>query len=180
MLKVSMDSESVWSKPWRKTHQEVLNNKRDRCFRSCQGHKPLRPTRTYQRSAGLHLPCSHAASYAGAAGGRRRAELDRPCRGSPPPRPRCLQGVGTSFCSGLWGGGQEDLSSRGGEASDRSRRQLQHARGWRLGGFQTAPWDSGCTPTGSAEFPEKKLKENRTLCKGKAAYICIVISWLHN
>lgn len=50
----------------------------------------------------------------------------------------------------------------------------------RLGGFQMAPRDSDCTPTGSAEFPKKQLKENRTLCKGKAAYICIVISWLHN
>lgn len=46
----------------------------------------------------------------------------------------------------------------------------------RLGGLQMASWGSDCTPTGSAEFPKKKLKENRTLCKGKAAYICIVMS----
>lgn len=68
------------------------------------------------------------------------------------------------------------LSEDGGRSSKRSRchslpQPIQRAR--RL---QMASLGSDCAPIGSAGFPKKKLNENRTLCKERSAYICIVMS----
>lgn len=181
MLKVYTDPKSNQSKPWRKIHQGLLSRKPDLCLRNYQSHKPLEHNRMYQRSVGVHLPCSYAAaSYTPAVGWCQVMELDGPQR---PVRAFLL------FCRGL-----APVCATG-PGVDQAARVVQASRGlWargllkgvgasfslpgepRLGGLQMASWGSDCTPTGSAEFPKKKLKENRTLCKGKAAYICIVIS----
>lgn len=70
--------------------------------------------------------------------------------------------------------------SQAGVGSAGTRRQLQPARGAEVGRAPDGSGDSGCTPTGSAGFPKKQLKENRRLCEGSAEYICIAKSSLHN
>lgn len=81
-----------------------------------------------------------------------------------------------------WGGvgWAERARSQAGVGSAGTRRQLQPARGAEVGRAPDGSGDSGCTPTGSAGFPKKQLKENRRLCEGSAEYICIAKSSLHN
>lgn len=119
---------------------------RDRRFSSSQRHKALGPVRTYQRSAGIRLPCSHAAAYTLAVGWCQVTELDRPCRCSPPSAFLLLAGnwhqlvplalrwtEGPGLCRQAEDSGQQDSSSQGGEASERSLCQLQPARGSEAG-----------------------------------------------